>query len=64
MGHLDLPPQVCAVDDVARVVLAGDEGDRPAEGEIHPNAHFAIVEVGHLCCGARRLAARNGQAEE
>ena len=41
--HLNLPPEIGAVDDIAGMVLARDEGDRSAQGQVHADAHLAIV---------------------
>ena len=47
VGHLDLASEVGAVDEVPRMVLAGDERDGTAQCQIHSDAHFTIVQVGH-----------------
>ncbi len=44
MGHLDLSAQIRAVNDVGRMVSAGDEGHCAAQGQVHADAHFAVVQ--------------------
>jgi hypothetical protein len=62
--HLDLPPQIRAIDDIARMILAGDECDRPAERQIHAYAHLAIVQERHFGCRKRWLRGENAQLTE
>jgi hypothetical protein len=47
MRHLDLASEICAVDDVTRMILAGDKGHRATQIQIHADPDFAIVQERH-----------------
>ena len=64
MRHLDLAPQVRAVDDVARVILAGDESHRATQVQVHADPDFAIVQERHPGTGFRRFTAKGSEGNQ
>lgn len=50
MRHLNLAAKVCAVDDVAGMIFAGNESDSASQRQIHSNTNHSVIQIGHLGC--------------
>ena len=51
MRHLNLPSEIRAVDDIARMISAGNESYCASQSQVHANANLAIIQKCHLGCG-------------
>jgi hypothetical protein len=64
MRHLDLPAQIRAVDNVARVIFAGDESNCAPQGQVHADTDLAIIQKCELGRGLLGLTAEGAEAAE
>jgi len=53
VGHLNLSAQVRAVDEIARVGLAGEKRHGAPKRQIHADAHLLVFEERHARGGTR-----------
>jgi hypothetical protein len=51
MGHLDLPAEVSAIDEVAWTFLGGQEGHRAAQREVQADADVIVLKVDQVWGG-------------